>query len=114
MKRITTLTDNSYQQISFVTESGKELDMVFRYLPRQYYWVVDITYNKKFVLNGIRICCHPNLLDKWHNILDFGINVTTDDGLDPMTVDCFSSNYCFFCILNNEEKNQATEYLNGL
>lgn len=114
MKRISTLTANPYQKVTFITESGKDAVFVFRYLPTQQRWIFDLEYDGSFIANGIAVCCHPNLLDKWHNILDFGINVTTDTGLDPFEVTAFDDGSCFVSILNKEEKNQATEYLNGI
>ena len=113
MNIISTLNANPYQRVSFLTESGKEAVFVLRYLPTQKGWFVDLSYGD-FAVYGIRVCCSPNLLDKWHNILDFGVNVMTDNGLDPFEITAFDNGSCFFSILTNDEKKQATEYLDGL
>lgn len=114
MKRLSTLGANPIQTVSYVTTSGKTADMTFKYLPTQSQWVMDLNYGGTFFVNGVVISCHPNILDKYHNIIDFGINVSTDDGLDPFELTCFQDGSCFVCILDEDEKNQATEYLNGV
>lgn len=113
MKLITTLGANPNQKISILTWSGKEAVLVFKYLPTQKSWYIDLKYGN-FEVNGIKVCCSPNILDKWSNILDFGINVMTIDGLDPFELTSFDNNTCFLSVLNDEEKKQAAEYLNGV
>ena len=113
MRRITTLNANPYQRVSFVIGTNKEAVFTFRYLPTQKSWFFDLVYGD-FEINMVRVCCYPNLLDKWRNLLDFGVNVSTDNGLDPFEVTAFDDGSCFFSILNEDEKNQATEYLDGV
>lgn len=112
MKRLSTLNSQPYQEISYITESSLKVTLTFRFLPTQMGWVVDIV-SDKFNVYGIKLCCSPNLLDKWHNVLDFGINVTTDDGYDPFRLDDFESGYCYVCITNKEETKNTVDYLNG-
>ena len=114
MKRLSILTSNPYQTVTFTTNSGKNVVMNFRYMPTQQRWFLDLTYGDTFAVNGLAVLCHPNILDKFHNILDFGINVTTDTGLDPTELTCFEDGSCFVCMLDSNEKEQATEYLDGV
>lgn len=112
MKRLSTLTKKAIQNISFITDSSEKIYLVFRFLPTQNTWFLDIS-SDKINISGLRVCCSPNILDKWHNILDFGISVTTDDGLDPFRIEDFESGYCFVSIINKEELKRTTDYLNG-
>jgi len=114
MKRLSTLNCNPIQNISYVTNSGKNIDMTFRYLPTQSQWVLDVDYETGFSVKGVVVSCYPNILDKYHNLIDFGINISTDDGLDPFELTCFQDGSCFVCILDENEKNQAMEYLDGV
>lgn len=114
MKIITTITSNPFQEFSYVMEDGKRTTFTLRFLPTQRRWLLDVSDANGFEVHGLYVCCHPNLLDKWHNILKYGVNIATDDKADPFGVDDFESGYASFSILNNDEKMQATEFLNGL
>lgn len=114
MQIISTIDNNAYQSFSYILDDGKRVTIVLRYMPTQTRWVMDVSDENGFEVNGIFVCCNPNLLDKWNNIIKYGINVATEDGIDPTMIDDFSSGYAMFSLLNEEEVQQATEYLNGL
>lgn len=112
MKRLSTLNRQPQQEISYITDSSEKITFLFRFLPTQQSWVVDVT-SDKFNVYGLRLCCSPNILDKWNKILDFGVSVTTDDGLDPFRIEDFETGYCYVCIINKEETKTTTDYLDG-
>ncbi len=114
MQLITTLDGSAYQKVSYILDDGTECTMVFRFLPTQNRWVVDISDDSGFEVNGIFLCCYPNILDKWHSIIKYGINVSTTDGIDPFRQNDFETGYAFVAMLNEEEKKKATDFLNGL
>ena len=114
MQLITTLDGSAYQQVSYILDDGTTVTMTFRFLPTQNRWVLDVSDDGGFEANGIFLCCYPNVLDKWHNIIKYGINVTTTDSVDPFRQDDFETGYAFVAMLNEEEKNKAAGYLNGL
>ena len=114
MQIITTITSSPYQEVSYVLEDGKKVTFTLRFLPTQGRWLLDVSDANGFEVHGLYVCCHPNLLDKWHNILKYGVNIATDDMADPFTLEDFSSGYAVFSILNEEEKESMTEYLDGL
>lgn len=112
MKQITSLTSSANQSVTFVTNEGNYYKLTFRYLPTQLYWVWDIV-GDDFELYNQRVCCGVNLLDKYHNILRFGISIWTTDGQEPFTVDAFSSGYASLYVLSENELGLITGYLDG-
>lgn len=113
MKQITTIDSNAYQSIYFITEDGIKLHFTLRFLSRNKTWSLNIE-SEKFNVNGISVLCAPNILDKFHNLLTYGIMIKTEDGLDPWRVDDFDSGYASFYVLNKEELSQVTGFLNEL
>lgn len=112
MKQITTLSSDAKQSLYFVTEDGEILHLTFLFSPRQQTWFLDLE-SDKFSVFGIQIGCSVNLLDKYRNLLNYGILVSTEDGNDPWRVDDFESGYCSFCFLNKDEVEMTIRYLNG-
>ena len=113
MKQISTLSSSPRQKLNFITESGKTIDMTFRYLATQSRWVLDFSYENGFSVNGLAVVCSPNMLDKYRNMIDFGINVMSVDWQDPWSITSFSDGLCAVSVLNDEEKNMAARYLDG-
>lgn len=114
MQLITTLDGSAYQQVSYILDDGTTTTLTFRFLPTQMRWVLDVKDENGFEVNGVFLCCHPNILDKWHNLIKYGINVSTTDSIDPFRQDDFYTGYAFVAILNETETKKATDYLNGI
>lgn len=114
MQVISTIDNNAYQKFSYILDDGSRANIVLRYLPTQNRWVMDISDENGFEVNGIFVCCCPNILDKWHNVIKYGINIATEDGIDPSLQDDFATGYAMFSMLNEKEMKEATRYLNGL
>lgn len=106
------LQDYPYQELTITTADGEAFTLTFRYLPTQYFWVLDID-GDSFTAHGLRVCCHANLLDRWLNVCPFGLKIDTVDGLDPLAVDAFESGYCTIKYLNHDDCLAVREYLNG-
>ena len=113
MRQITILDDNPNQSFYFTTGEGENLHFVLIYKPRQQSWFLDVE-GDTFKVYGIRVCCHPNLLDKYNNLINYGICIQTIDGLDPWRVTDFKDDYCSFNILSKEEKEKITAVLDGI
>ena len=112
MKKISRLDENAKQSLSFITEENKTIDFYFYFMPTQNSWFFDMTYGS-FVLKGQRLCAHPNLLTKYHNIIDIGLNVETSDGFDPWRITDFKTGYCEVSVLNKTEVAEIERFLNG-
>lgn len=114
MQLITTLGSESFQEVQYILDSGVKTTLTLRYLPTQRRWLLDVSDDNGFEVHGLYVCCSPNLLDKWHNVIDYGINVATDDMIDPYRQEDFETGYAFLAMLDSDEKEQATEYLDGV
>jgi len=114
MQLITTLDSSSFQEFNYILEDGKRATFTLRFLPTQRRWLLDVSDENGFEVKGLYVCCHPNLLDKWHRIIRYGINVSTDDMVDPYRQEDFETGYAFFAIVENEELNKTTRYLDGI
>lgn len=112
MRQITTIDSNSSQSIYFASETKNLIHFTFHFSSRQQAWFLDVE-TDTFNVYGIQICCLPNLLDKYRNIIDFGVSIVTEDGLDPWRVTDFEDGYCSFYVLNPEELKEVTELLDG-
>ena len=114
MQRITTIGKDAYQEVSYILEDGKKVTLTLRFLATQRRWLLDVVDEDGFEVHGLYICCHPNLLDKWHNIIKYGISVSTSDMIDPYKQEDFDSGYAFLAMLSDAEKESITRYLNGI
>lgn len=114
MQVISTIDSNPYQKFSYILDDGSRATIILRFFPTQNRWVMDISDENGFEANGIFVCCGPNILDKWHNVIKYGINIATEDGIDPSMQDDFATGYAMFSMLDEKETKEATDYLNGL
>ena len=112
MYALTRLDSNPKQTLYFTTEDKKQIKFYFYFLPTQSNWFVDIECDD-FKLYGTRLCAHPNLLTKYHNIINWGLNIQTVDGYDPYQVTDFSDGRCTVSVLTPDEVKQVESYLNG-
>lgn len=51
-------------------------------------WTWSLVYGST-TINGQNLCCHPNILRQWLNVLPFGISCVTADQTDPLYVTDF-------------------------
>ena len=112
MKQLTTISSSSKQSIYFQLEDGSIIHFTFLFEPRQQAWFMNLE-SEKFNVYGIQLCCHLNILDKYHNIINYGVSISTDDGFDPWRITDFEDGYAAFCVLNATELKETTEFLNG-
>ena len=114
MQRITIIDSEPYQEVSYILDSGVKTTLTLRFLPTQRRGLLDVKDENGFEVKGLYVCCHANLLDKWHNVIDYGISISTNDMIDPYRQEDFESGYAYFCMLDSQEKQSVTEYLNGI
>lgn len=112
MRQITTITTQARQSFTVISEEGEEIKISLRFLPTQVSWFMDVV-TENFSVYNLRVSISPNILDKFHNILSFGICVLAQDGVDPFQVDDFYTGRAEFYILDKEDKDLITEGLDG-
>lgn len=109
---LSTLTDNAYQTVSFVTREGENVTLTFRYIPSQQTWFVDVE-SDSLTVYGLALATFVNLLDPYHNLITWGLYVWSKDGFDPYRIDDFSSGRIRIAIIEDLENAVIEEFLNG-
>jgi hypothetical protein len=112
MKLYTTINSQPNQRFYVITDDAKQVEIHLYFLPTQESWYMDLTC-EDFSVNGIKIVRYPNILDKYRNLITFGINISTEDGLDPWRITDFSDGYASFILLNKDDVKDATRFLDG-
>jgi len=102
MKYLNKLSSDPYQSVIIPSIEGKSATCVFRYLPTQKRWMIDIVYGD-FVLKGYYVSCAPNFLRKFRNIIPFGMTCLTTHGFDPYLVDEFEAQTSLLYLLDKED-----------
>lgn len=109
---LTTLSENAFQSISFVTNKGEEVKLKFRFIPSQETWFVDVDCDS-ITIHGLALQAFVNLLDPYHNLISWGLYVWSKDGFDPWKVDDFSTGRIKVAITEDIEYSFIQEFLNS-
>ncbi len=84
------LTNAADQLTILILEDGTTVSLELLYNGVTQRWIANVTYGTT-TINGLGLCCHPNILRQWRNILPFGLSVVTADQTDPFNINDFSS-----------------------
>lgn len=114
MVAIDNLSNDAFQTTSVVLSDGTKVILNLSYLPAIQRWTVDIIYGESFIVHGINLTIHPNILRNWRNLLPFGLACTTIDGADPFNVEDFSSHRATLYMLASEDVVQIEESIFGV
>lgn len=85
---ITNLTNFADQLTTLQLPDGSNATVEVIYNGATERWTMNVTYGT-FAVNGINMCCYPNLLRQWQNVLPFGIACVTADQTDPVDINDF-------------------------
>lgn len=102
MLYINKITNDPQQQLSLTGIPGLNINMTLRFMPRSQSWVLGITYNG-LSYQGIGVVISENLLRQFQADLPFGIACLRADGLDPYTVDDFSTQLSNLYLLDSTD-----------
>ncbi len=87
---INNLTNFADQVTTLQLPDGSEAALELIYNGATERWTMNVTYAPaNFAVNGVGLCCSPNMLRQWQNILPFGIACVTADQTDPVDVNDF-------------------------
>lgn len=112
MRVLTTLNENAYQSLSFVTAEGEEVNLTFRFIPSQETWYVDVD-SDSLTIHGLALQAFVNLLDPYHNLITWGLYVWSKDGFDPWMYDDFSTGRIKVAVIEGFEYSIIQEFLNS-
>ena len=102
MKLIDSITADAKQNFTLIGENRQRIKFYLYYLPTQQSWFFDISYGK-IDLNGAQLTVGPNILRNYSNNIDFGLAVTSTNGLDPFYLEDFSNGRIRLYLLNQAE-----------
>jgi hypothetical protein len=71
---------------------------------------MDLSDGNGFELNGVRVVNSPNILRKYRNNINFGINCVTSNGLDPYFIDDFETQAAFLYLMDSEDVAETEEF----
>ena len=89
MIQITTLNEKPDYSFTMLLPNLEIYKFRFYYLPRQQYWMIDLSY-KDITINGRRVVATNNLYADKRLLLPYGISVLSPSGLDPYGQDAFT------------------------
>lgn len=112
MKIINTITSQAKQRFAFISDTQEQIVFLLKFDPLQQKWFMDIT-TDNFELYNCGITCNVNILGKYSNIIDFGVQVYTENNIDPFRIDDFESGFATFAILNQDEIKEVEDWFNG-
>lgn len=112
IKILTTLNENAYQSLSFVTNNGEEVSLTFRFIPSQETWFVDVD-SDSLTVHGLALTAFVNLLDPYHNNISWGLYVWSKDGFDPWKIEDFTSGRIKVAVIEDFECSVIQEFLNS-
>lgn len=102
MYKINSLGSEPKQQITMQISESVRLVLNFEYIANQLGWFFGFEYNDEKYQN-IRLTTSYNILRGYRTWLPFGVSCVTQDGLEPMDLDDFSTGYASVYILTKEE-----------
>jgi len=109
---ISEITNEPAQEHTFNIPGRERAVFTIVFRPEQFGWFYSLNWGS-FVLNNSRIVFSQNLLRQFKNIIPFGIAVTTNNKLDPLTIDAFSSGVAQLYLLSADEVEDLEETYYG-
>jgi hypothetical protein len=102
MQAVTGISNLPAQILTLTAADGSAITLTLEYRPQQQGWSLDVSWNgtsPATAMNGLRVTNFPNLLRQWRNLITFGLTCVTADGLEPLSIDAFSSGYAQLFLL---------------
>ena len=104
------ITNSSLQTQTLILPNGNQTTLQFQFVPMQYGWFFNLTYNS-FILNGVRIVNNPNILLPFQNQIPFGLACYSTNNREPTQQQDFSSGASQLYILDQSEVQQYYKFL---
>lgn len=101
MKILTGFTSQPKQQMTFVLDDGSTVTLNMRYAQQQLGWFADFTWSgSTWAVNGMRLTVSPNLLQKWENLVPFGLAILTANDVELLNLTDFADGTATVYLLN--------------
>ncbi len=79
---------NQITQLQLLDGSIAVMELIYQGATER--WVMNVSYGD-VVINGINLCCYPNVLRQWKETLPFGLACVTADQTDPVDINDFAT-----------------------
>lgn len=99
MTLVDNLTAFSDQTSDLILEDGTVANVRFKFDGATERWRLDVTYGTH-ILNGIGLCCFPNILRQWRKVIPFGLACVAAGQVDPFRSVDFSTGRVKMYLLN--------------
>lgn len=109
---IDNLTSFADQTTTVQLQDGTTFDMELIYQGATQRWVMSISYGT-LTINGINLCCYPNVLRQWKNLLPFGLACVTPNLTDPFDINDFANSRAVLYVLSQDEVNAVESTVFG-
>lgn len=90
MLLIEQLTSDSKQKQVLLLDDGTTISLTIEYKPLQFGWFITELSRLDFVIQGMRICTSPNLLQQFCNQIPFGLACYTSGNAEPTLQEDFA------------------------
>lgn len=115
MNLIDNLTGFADQQTNLLLPDGTTAQLRLIFCGATNRWYFNLVHPlKPNGINGVQLCCFPNILHQWDNILPFGIACVTADGTDPFNANDFATGRVKLYLLNEEDIDNIESVLFGV
>lgn len=105
MYQITSLTKSNTQKFTVNISDVASVEIELQYFATQESWFISMT-SGDFAIKNQRLCISKNFLDKYKNIINFGLMVKSLDGGEPLFQNDFTYPRIQLFILTDEEKEE--------
>jgi len=102
----------STQSLTTQFSNGETVVITLDYKLAVQMWYINIEFGD-FIVNGLRVCSSPNLLQQFEKIIPFGLNVNVIDNTEPFLINDFSTGRVLLGVLTPEEVQQINEAYEG-
>ena len=108
MRLLNKIDANADQKFTVVGENQEIIPFRIYYVPSQFAWFFDLSYNG-ITVNGCKVSVSPNMLRNIKNRIPFGLACITNDGHEPYYLDDFKNDRIRLYLLNANEVQQIEE-----
>ena len=108
MNQVTSITNASKQRIQIPLDDGTTIDFRLYFMPTQYSWYFDFTYNN-YTSNGNKVVLTYNALRHLKNLLPFGFSFMAESQVEPYSIEDFSSGRVRMYVLTSEDVKEIEE-----
>jgi hypothetical protein len=105
---------SAYRQHFFLPIDGSDIraEMILEFKPTLNCWFFSLTWDT-FETGKEQLITSQNVLRQYQGIIPFGIGVLTKSGMDPLTLDAFTTGEASLYILTQAEVLDLEAYFHG-